>query len=176
MPVYEGEGGLYAAYRECIFLSACYGYSYGSGILYSIFGLLSGLLVVFAIAPPDVFGIPGNGGSASSWRTLFLLSESLANPLVVGIAASFALGGRKRDPGWHAPVTAIVAWAGTLTLFLPLAASYFQVIKQMPQRYFLLGSSLFWASAPAWLLVGFLFALIGGLFGRLFSNLVVEKL
>lgn len=143
---------------------------------YGVFGLLSGLLVVFAIAPSDVFGIPESGGSFSSWRTFFILSGFLANPLVVGIAASFALGGRKSDPGWHAPVTAILAWAGTLTLFLPLAVVYFQVIKQVPQRYFLSGGSLLWAGLPVWLLLGFLLALIGGFFGRLFSNLVVEKL
>jgi H+/Cl- antiporter ClcA len=105
---------------------------------------------------------------------LFVLGGFLANPLAVGLVASFALGGRKGDPGWHAPITAILVWTGTLTLFFPLAVVYFQVIKEVPHRYFFTSTSLFWA--PAWLLLGFLLALIGGLFGRAYSNLVVERL
>ncbi|MBA2287849.1 MAG: hypothetical protein H0W02_20430 [Ktedonobacteraceae bacterium] len=119
---------------------------------------------------------PEISGNAPAWQTLFILSGFLANPLVVGLAASFALGGRKRDPGWHAPVTAVLAWAGTLALFLPLAAVYFQVIKEVQPRSLLSTPSLLWAGLPVWLLLGFLLALVGGLFGRLFSNLVVEKL
>lgn len=137
------------------------------GILASIFLLLYFLLLLCGIAPTDLL------------QQLHLYRENLAllypviNPLAVGLAIAFIfedVNRRSSGPG-RAALTGLVAWIGTLTLFLLMITIYHQVVIRKPASCFhwvchgLDPTISFLHTAPIWIGIGLFAALVGGVIG-----------
>lgn len=135
--------------------------------------LLYLFILLCGIAPTDLL------------KQLHLYRENLAllypviNPLAVGLAIAFIFEdiNRRSSGSGRAALTGLVAWVGTLTLFLLMITIYHQVVIRKPASCFhwvcqgLDPTISLLHTAPIWIGIGLFAALVGGVIGGLLCHL-----